>query len=63
MYLDLLLSPSQRQYIPVNPRRASFWWFLAQYAFMYVGSVSVIVCLSFFLLGSWDYLPSVYGFM
>lgn len=54
---------AQRQYIPVNFRRASFWWFLTQYAFVYLGSLFVIICLSFFLLGSWDYLQSVYGFM
>lgn len=53
----------QRQYIPINFRRASFWWFITQYLFMYLGSLSVLICLSFFLLGSWDYLPSVYGFM
>ncbi|KAA8593602.1 hypothetical protein FQN60_009718 [Etheostoma spectabile] len=55
-----LLYLMQRQYIPVNYRRASFWWFLAQYGFMYLGSLFVIVCLSFFLLGSWDYLPSMF---
>uniref|UniRef100_A0A3B4U321 Phosphatidylinositol glycan anchor biosynthesis, class U n=1 Tax=Seriola dumerili TaxID=41447 RepID=A0A3B4U321_SERDU len=58
-----LLYLMQRQYIPVNFRRTSFWWFIAQYAFMYLGSLFVIVGLSFFLLGSWDYLPSVYGFI
>uniref|UniRef100_A0A8D2ZGW6 Phosphatidylinositol glycan anchor biosynthesis class U protein n=1 Tax=Scophthalmus maximus TaxID=52904 RepID=A0A8D2ZGW6_SCOMX len=58
-----LLYLMQRQYIPVNFRRFSFWWFIAQYAFMYLGSLFVLVCLSFFLLGSWDYLPSVYGFI
>ncbi|XP_075869458.1 phosphatidylinositol glycan anchor biosynthesis class U protein [Nelusetta ayraudi] len=68
IYLFTLCAPAllylmQRQYIPVNLQRASFWWFVAQYAFMYLGSVFVIVCLSFFLLGSWDYLPSVYGFI
>ncbi|KAK2861598.1 hypothetical protein Q5P01_001131 [Channa striata] len=58
-----LLYLMQHQYIPVNFRRVSFWWFVVQYAFMYLGSLFVIVCLSFFLLGSWDYLPSVYGFI
>uniref|UniRef100_A0A3Q3MAG2 Phosphatidylinositol glycan anchor biosynthesis, class U n=1 Tax=Mastacembelus armatus TaxID=205130 RepID=A0A3Q3MAG2_9TELE len=58
-----LLYLMQRQYIPVNFRRASFWWFFIQYSFMYLGSLLVIVCLSFFLLGSWDYLSSVYGFI
>ncbi|XP_069025696.1 phosphatidylinositol glycan anchor biosynthesis class U protein isoform X2 [Embiotoca jacksoni] len=58
-----LLYLMQRQYIPVNFRRASFWWFIVQYLFMYLGSLFVLVGLSFFLLGSWDYLPSVYGFI
>nr|XP_040060636.1 LOW QUALITY PROTEIN: phosphatidylinositol glycan anchor biosynthesis class U protein [Gasterosteus aculeatus aculeatus] len=58
-----LLYLMQRQYIPVNVRRFSFWWFVAQYAFMYLGSLLVLVGLSFFLLGFWDYLPSVYGFI
>ncbi|TNM89227.1 hypothetical protein fugu_005482 [Takifugu bimaculatus] len=58
-----LLYFMQRQYIPVNYRRASFWWFLTQYAFIYLGSLFIIVGLSFFLLGSWDYLQSVYGFI
>ncbi|XP_035760210.1 phosphatidylinositol glycan anchor biosynthesis class U protein-like, partial [Neolamprologus brichardi] len=53
----------QRQYIPVNFRRVSFWWFIVQYLFMYLGSLFVLIGLSFFLLGSWDYLPSVYGFI
>lgn len=61
--ISMFLVLPQRQYIPVNFRRASFWWFIAQYAFMYLGSLFVIICLSFFLLGSWDYVPSVYGFM
>ncbi|KAG8007194.1 DNA replication licensing factor mcm2 [Nibea albiflora] len=58
-----LLYFMQRKYIPVNFRRASFWWFIVQYAFMYLGSLFVMVGLSFFLLGSWDYLLSVYGFI
>ncbi|XP_061544321.1 phosphatidylinositol glycan anchor biosynthesis class U protein isoform X1 [Phycodurus eques] len=58
-----LLYLMQRQFIPVNARRLSFWWFVAQYAFMYLGSLFVTVGLSFFLLGSWDFLPSVYGFI
>uniref|UniRef100_A0A667X3F6 Phosphatidylinositol glycan anchor biosynthesis, class U n=1 Tax=Myripristis murdjan TaxID=586833 RepID=A0A667X3F6_9TELE len=54
---------SFRLYIPVNIRRPSFWWYTLQYAFMYLGSLFVIICLSFFLLGTWDFLPSVYGFI
>ncbi|VCW68002.1 unnamed protein product, partial [Gulo gulo] len=29
----------------------------------YVGSLVVIICLSFFLLSSWDFIPAVYGFI
>ncbi|XP_077384917.1 phosphatidylinositol glycan anchor biosynthesis class U protein isoform X1 [Festucalex cinctus] len=58
-----LLYLMQRQFIPINAWRLSFWWFVAQYAFMYVGSLLVMVGLSFFLLGSWDFLPAVYGFI
>ncbi|XP_077435054.1 phosphatidylinositol glycan anchor biosynthesis class U protein [Vanacampus margaritifer] len=58
-----LLYLMQRQFIPINACRLSFWWFVAQYAFMYLGSLFVMVGLSFFLLGSWDFLPAVYGFI
>ncbi|XP_068171315.1 phosphatidylinositol glycan anchor biosynthesis class U protein isoform X1 [Antennarius striatus] len=58
-----LLHLMQNQYIPLNFWRARFWWFIAQYAFMCLGSLFVIIGLSFFLLGSWDYLSSVYGFI
>ncbi|KAM9800802.1 phosphatidylinositol glycan anchor biosynthesis class U protein isoform 1-T1 [Syngnathus typhle] len=58
-----LLYLMQLQFIPVNACRLSFWWFVAQYAFMYLGSLLVTVGLSFFLLGSWDFVPSVYGFI
>ncbi|XP_020776431.1 phosphatidylinositol glycan anchor biosynthesis class U protein [Boleophthalmus pectinirostris] len=68
MYPITLCAPAmlyimQRLYIPVNYRWGSFWWFVVQYLFIYLGSLFVIVCLSFFLLGSWDYIPSVYGFI
>ena len=53
----------QRLYIPVNVRRSSFWFYTLQYLFMFLGSLLVLICLSFFLLGSWDFLPAVYGFM
>ncbi|XP_060775168.1 phosphatidylinositol glycan anchor biosynthesis class U protein [Neoarius graeffei] len=63
LFAPALLFLLQRLYIPVNPCRSSFWSFTLQYAFMFVGSLVVIVCLSFFLLGSWDFIPSVYGFI
>uniref|UniRef100_A0A8C1D0P7 Phosphatidylinositol glycan anchor biosynthesis, class U n=1 Tax=Cyprinus carpio carpio TaxID=630221 RepID=A0A8C1D0P7_CYPCA len=63
LFAPALLFFLQRLYIPVNLRRSSFWFFTLQYAFMYVGSLVVITGLSFFLLGSWDFIPSVYGFI
>ncbi|KAI9999473.1 hypothetical protein NQD34_018504 [Periophthalmus magnuspinnatus] len=53
----------QRLYIPVNYRWASFWVVHGSVPLIYLGSLFVIICLSFFLLGSWDYIPSVYGFI
>uniref|UniRef100_A0A8C5FFQ0 Phosphatidylinositol glycan anchor biosynthesis class U protein n=1 Tax=Gadus morhua TaxID=8049 RepID=A0A8C5FFQ0_GADMO len=58
-----LLYLLQRLYIPVNVRRSSFWFYTLQYLFMFLGSLLVLICLSFFLLGSWDFLPAVYGFI
>ncbi|CAB1354311.1 unnamed protein product [Coregonus sp. 'balchen'] len=63
LFAPALLYLLQRLYIPVNWRRPSFWLFTTQYAFMYLGSLCVMVCLSFFLLSSWDFLSSVYGFI
>ncbi|XP_056131221.1 phosphatidylinositol glycan anchor biosynthesis class U protein [Lampris incognitus] len=63
LFAPALLFFLQRLYIPVNVRRPSFWFFTLQFAFMFLGSLFVIVCLSFFLLGTWDFLPSVYGFI
>lgn len=62
-YIFIIVDCVQHQYIPVNFRRPNFWWLVAQYLFMFGGSLLVVVCLSFFLLGSWDFLSSVYGFM
>uniref|UniRef100_A0A674DHW3 Phosphatidylinositol glycan anchor biosynthesis, class U n=1 Tax=Salmo trutta TaxID=8032 RepID=A0A674DHW3_SALTR len=63
LFAPALLYLLQRLYIPVNWQRSSFWLFTTQYAFMYLGSLCVMVCLSFFLLSSWDFLSSVYGFI
>ncbi|XP_051997493.1 phosphatidylinositol glycan anchor biosynthesis class U protein-like [Xyrauchen texanus] len=63
LFAPALLFLLQRLYIPVNLRRTSFWFFTLQYAFIYVGSLLVITALSFFLLSTWDFIPSVYGFM
>ncbi|XP_031228263.1 phosphatidylinositol glycan anchor biosynthesis class U protein isoform X2 [Mastomys coucha] len=58
-----LLYLLQRQYIPVKVQSKDFWIFTWEYALMYAGSLVVTVCLSFFLLSSWDFIPAVYGFI
>uniref|UniRef100_A0A4X1T4E4 Phosphatidylinositol glycan anchor biosynthesis class U n=4 Tax=Sus scrofa TaxID=9823 RepID=A0A4X1T4E4_PIG len=63
LFVPGLLYLLQRQYIPVKVKSKAFWIFSWEYAMMYVGSLVVIVCLSFFLLSSWDFIPAVYGFI
>ncbi|XP_025732424.1 phosphatidylinositol glycan anchor biosynthesis class U protein isoform X3 [Callorhinus ursinus] len=63
LFVPGLLYLLQRQYIPVKVKSKAFWIFSWEYAMMYVGSLVVIICLSFFLLSSWDFIPAVYGFM
>ncbi|XP_074068217.1 phosphatidylinositol glycan anchor biosynthesis class U protein isoform X1 [Macrotis lagotis] len=63
LFVPGLLYLLQRQYLPVKLQSKAFWTFTGQYAVMYVGSLVVIICLSFFLLSSWDFIPSVYGFI
>nr|7WLD_U Chain U, Phosphatidylinositol glycan anchor biosynthesis class U protein [Homo sapiens]8IMY_U Chain U, Phosphatidylinositol glycan anchor biosynthesis class U protein,GFP-like fluorescent chromoprotein cFP484 [synthetic construct] len=63
LFVPGLLYLLQRQYIPVKMKSKAFWIFSWEYAMMYVGSLVVIICLSFFLLSSWDFIPAVYGFI
>ncbi|XP_032950874.1 phosphatidylinositol glycan anchor biosynthesis class U protein isoform X3 [Rhinolophus ferrumequinum] len=63
LFVPGLLYLLQRQYIPVKVKSKAFWVFSWEYAMMYVGSLVVIICLSFFLLSSWDFIPAVYGFI
>ncbi|KAB0352097.1 hypothetical protein FD754_016954 [Muntiacus muntjak] len=61
--MEMRYIPLKRQYIPVKVKSKAFWIFSWEYAMMYVGSLVVVVCLSFFLLSSWDFIPAVYGFI
>ncbi|XP_021102615.1 phosphatidylinositol glycan anchor biosynthesis class U protein isoform X10 [Heterocephalus glaber] len=63
LFVPGLLYLLQRQYIPVKMKSRAFWIFSWEYAMMYMGSLVVIICLSFFLLSSWDFIPAVYGFI
>ncbi|XP_048818953.1 phosphatidylinositol glycan anchor biosynthesis class U protein isoform X2 [Lagopus muta] len=63
LFAPALLYLLQRQFIPIKPKSKSFWLFTMQYTALYLCSLVVIICLSFFLLNSWDFIPSVYGFI
>uniref|UniRef100_A0A8B9S8U5 Phosphatidylinositol glycan anchor biosynthesis class U n=1 Tax=Apteryx owenii TaxID=8824 RepID=A0A8B9S8U5_APTOW len=63
LFAPALLYLLQRQFIPVKLKSKSFWLYTMQYAALYLCSLVVIICLSFFLLNSWDFIPSVYGFI
>ncbi|XP_066482191.1 phosphatidylinositol glycan anchor biosynthesis class U protein isoform X2 [Tiliqua scincoides] len=63
LFAPALLYLLQRRFIPVKMKSKGFWLCTIQYAGLYLASLVVIVCLSFFLLNSWDFIPSVYGFI
>nr|XP_060628596.1 phosphatidylinositol glycan anchor biosynthesis class U protein [Anolis sagrei ordinatus] len=63
LFAPALLYLLQRQFIPVKMKNKDFWLYTIQYTGLYLGSLIVIICLSFFLLNSWDFIPSVYGFI
>ncbi|XP_048354816.1 phosphatidylinositol glycan anchor biosynthesis class U protein [Sphaerodactylus townsendi] len=62
LFAPALLYLLQRQFIPVKMKNKDFWFYTVQYAGLFLGCLVVMVCLSFFLLNSWDFIPSVYGF-
>ncbi|KAE8576582.1 hypothetical protein XENTR_v10004250 [Xenopus tropicalis] len=68
LYPITLLPPAllyllQKEFIPIKMKSPSFWLFSCQYCSMYLGCLCVLVCHSFFLLNSWDFIPSIYGFI
>lgn len=63
LFAPALLYLLQRQFIPVKMSSRQFWLYTGQYTVMFLGSLVVLICLSFFLLNSWDFIPAVYGFI
>ncbi|XP_042197863.1 phosphatidylinositol glycan anchor biosynthesis class U protein [Callorhinchus milii] len=57
-----LLYLAQKHYLFVSLKCPAFWAYSVKYAMMFLGCLLVTTCLSFFLLSSWDFIPSVYGF-
>ncbi|XP_040294109.1 LOW QUALITY PROTEIN: phosphatidylinositol glycan anchor biosynthesis class U protein [Bufo bufo] len=58
-----LLYLLQREFIPVKMSSSRFWILTLQYSSLYVGSLTILICHSFFLLNSWDFIHAVYGFI
>ncbi|XP_063311792.1 phosphatidylinositol glycan anchor biosynthesis class U protein [Pelobates fuscus] len=63
LFTPALLYLLQREFIPVKMKSAEFWLFSCQYASLYIGSLFILICHSFFLLNSWDFIHSIYGFI
>ncbi|KAG8435621.1 hypothetical protein GDO86_013533 [Hymenochirus boettgeri] len=68
LYPLTLFSPAllyflQREFIPVKMKGSDFWLYSCQFFSMYMGSLCVLICHSFFLLNSWDFIHSIYGFI
>ncbi|MEE6526045.1 hypothetical protein FKM82_026436 [Ascaphus truei] len=63
LFTPALLYLLQREFIAVKLTGSGFWRFTCQYTCLYLGSLLVLICHSFFLLSSWDFLQSVYGFI
>ncbi|XP_071968275.1 phosphatidylinositol glycan anchor biosynthesis class U protein [Engystomops pustulosus] len=58
-----LLYLLQKEFIPVKMSSPSFWIWTCQYSSLYLGCLTILICHSFFLLDSWDFIHSVYGFI
>ncbi|XP_068120314.1 phosphatidylinositol glycan anchor biosynthesis class U protein [Hyperolius riggenbachi] len=63
LFTPALLYLLQRQFIPVKMTSKGFWLFTCQYSSLYLGCLTVLICHSFFLLNSWDFIYSIYGFI
>uniref|UniRef100_A0A8C5QPI1 Phosphatidylinositol glycan anchor biosynthesis class U n=1 Tax=Leptobrachium leishanense TaxID=445787 RepID=A0A8C5QPI1_9ANUR len=63
LFMPALLYLLQRQFIPVKAANPDFWLFTCQYGSLYLGSLVIVLCHSFFLLNSWDFVYSIYGFI
>ncbi|XP_072371285.1 phosphatidylinositol glycan anchor biosynthesis class U protein isoform X2 [Scyliorhinus torazame] len=63
LFAPALLYLAQKHYILVNLHSTTFLVLLLKYAVMFLGCLMVTICLSFFLLNSWSFIPSTYGFI
>ncbi|XP_053309770.1 phosphatidylinositol glycan anchor biosynthesis class U protein [Spea bombifrons] len=63
LFAPALLFLLQREFIPVKLKSSAFWLYTCQYSSLYIGSLTILICHSFFLLNSWDFIYSIYGFI
>uniref|UniRef100_UPI00398F19D1 phosphatidylinositol glycan anchor biosynthesis class U protein n=1 Tax=Pristiophorus japonicus TaxID=55135 RepID=UPI00398F19D1 len=63
LFAPALLYLAQKDHVSVNLHCGAFYVYFLKYAVMFLGCLLVSLCLSFFLLSSWSFVPSTYGFI
>ncbi|XP_072918172.1 phosphatidylinositol glycan anchor biosynthesis class U protein [Hemitrygon akajei] len=63
LFAPALLYLAQKNHVIVNLHSTAFLALLLKYAVMFFGCLLISLCLSFFLLSSWSFIPSTYGFI
>ncbi|XP_059836859.1 phosphatidylinositol glycan anchor biosynthesis class U protein [Hypanus sabinus] len=63
LFAPALLYLAQKNHVIVNLHSTAFLALLLKYAVMFIGCLLISLCLSFFLLSSWSFIPSTYGFI
>ncbi|XP_078411062.1 phosphatidylinositol glycan anchor biosynthesis class U protein [Cetorhinus maximus] len=63
LFAPALLYLAQKHCVLVSLHSTTFLVYLLKYTVMCLGCLMVTVCLSFFLLNSWSFIPSTYGFI
>ncbi|XP_069740360.1 phosphatidylinositol glycan anchor biosynthesis class U protein isoform X2 [Narcine bancroftii] len=63
LFAPALLYLAQKHHLIVSFHSMDFVVYLLKYAVMFIGCLLISLCLSFFLLSSWSFIPSTYGFI
>ncbi|XP_072099464.1 phosphatidylinositol glycan anchor biosynthesis class U protein isoform X1 [Mobula birostris] len=63
LFAPALLYLAQKNHVTVSLHSTTFLALLLKYAVMFIGCLLISLCLSFFLLSSWSFIPSTYGFI
>ncbi|XP_055508177.1 phosphatidylinositol glycan anchor biosynthesis class U protein [Leucoraja erinacea] len=63
LFAPAVLYLAQKHHLTVSLHSTAFLLYLVKYAVMFIGCLLISLCLSFFLLSSWTFIPSTYGFI